>query len=201
MDGNGHGTFCAGIVAGNTIGLAPNCSLFIGKVVNDKGVGTIDALVKGIDWAISNRCRVISLSVGTESCNPSLLSAIARAQEQNIHVICAAANIRGSTRVNIAFPARFGHVICVGSSDDNGNAPSYSSTGREIDFLAYGENIASSMAGYAGLTIRSGTSMAVPSVAGLIAVLMSHLDRTLVRLLRCAEMKGFGEHVGSSWFA
>jgi hypothetical protein len=188
LDGNGHGTACADIIAGCDGGIAPDCSLFVGKVVSNSGVGTVDSLVRGIEWALSKRCVIISLSVGTETPATALLRAIAKAQKQGVHVVCAAANVGSSRRANIAYPARFGHVLCVGCCDDAGNT-TFSSTGREIDFVAYGEDISAAVPGKLSPSSHTGTSFAVPAVAGIIAILHAHFIKKFARPLNCAEMK------------
>ncbi len=130
IDPNGHGTACADIIAGCGGGLAPDCSLFVGKVISEDGKGSVDSVVSGIEWAMKHDCKVISLSVGTDVPAPHLVDAIAKAQQRGVHVVCAAANAGSSRRSNIAYPARLGQVLCVGSSDDSGNASAFSSSGR-----------------------------------------------------------------------
>lgn len=71
-DGNGHGTHCAGTIAGqnvNTlrIGVAPGIEkLLSGKVLSDAGHGSTTALVKGIQWASMQGAHVISMSLGID---------------------------------------------------------------------------------------------------------------------------------------
>jgi subtilisin family serine protease len=69
-DQNGHGTHCAGTifgrdVAGRRIGIARGVSrALIGKVLDRKGRGDTDALYQGMQWALDNGARVISMSIG-----------------------------------------------------------------------------------------------------------------------------------------
>ncbi|WP_106397914.1 S8 family peptidase [Actinocorallia populi] len=69
-DKNGHGTHCAGTVFGQDvdgtrIGVARGVrKAFIGKVLTDDGGGDTDMLVRGLQWAVLNEARVISMSIG-----------------------------------------------------------------------------------------------------------------------------------------
>jgi|GEM_PF-112673 len=72
QDGHGHGTHCAGTVCGpvrpSTLpryGVAPNVELFVGKVLRDNGRGPESAILSGINWALTQGCRVISMSLGS----------------------------------------------------------------------------------------------------------------------------------------
>jgi len=72
-DGNGHGTHCAGTVfgrnvAGRRIGVAPGVrKALIGKVIDDRGNGSTDALLKALEWAAdynNGEVDVIAMSLG-----------------------------------------------------------------------------------------------------------------------------------------
>jgi subtilisin family serine protease len=71
-DANGHGTHCAGTIAGQNIGtlrigVAPGIDkLLSGKVLSDAGHGSTTALVKGIQWASMQGAHVISMSLGID---------------------------------------------------------------------------------------------------------------------------------------
>lgn len=70
VDGNGHGTHCAGTIFGRNIdgqriGVAPGITdVLIGKVLSDIGSGNSHMLFEGLQWAQSNGARVISMSLG-----------------------------------------------------------------------------------------------------------------------------------------
>jgi subtilisin family serine protease len=69
-DAQGHGTHCAGTifgrdVGGQRIGVARGVTTaLIGKVLSDDGSGTSLALFEGMQWAVNNGARVISMSLG-----------------------------------------------------------------------------------------------------------------------------------------
>lgn len=71
QDMRGHGTHCAGIacgpktsVGGIRYGVASEANLFIGKVLSNAGQGPESAVIAGIEWAIAQGCRVVSMSLG-----------------------------------------------------------------------------------------------------------------------------------------
>ena len=52
---NGHGTHCAGIIAGATYGVAKMAHLYAVKVLNARGSGTTQGVVDGINFVTNNR--------------------------------------------------------------------------------------------------------------------------------------------------
>src|SRR5438270_802652 len=71
QDDHGHGTHCLGTVAGPEkpaqgprYGLAHEAKLFVGKTMDKDGYGKEFDILQGIEWALQNQCRVISLSLG-----------------------------------------------------------------------------------------------------------------------------------------
>ena len=74
-DDSGHGTHVAGCVAGNGrlsrgiySGMHPGCRLVIGKVLNNRGEGRIDHMIKAMEWILQNsrewNIRIVNISVG-----------------------------------------------------------------------------------------------------------------------------------------
>src|SRR5690606_23110403 len=71
-DDNGHGTHVAGIIGAldNTIGIkgvAPEADLFAIKVFSHDNTGSLIDVIRGIDWAITNKMDIINLSLGTDT--------------------------------------------------------------------------------------------------------------------------------------
>jgi subtilisin family serine protease len=70
QDGNGHGTHCAGTFFGrdvdrSRIGIAKGVDrAFIGKVLDDRGRGSSDMVLRGLYWAAARGAKVISMSLG-----------------------------------------------------------------------------------------------------------------------------------------
>ncbi|XP_035700265.1 subtilisin DY-like isoform X2 [Branchiostoma floridae] len=180
-DSNGHGTSCAGIVLRTT----PFVRLVVCKVVSCRGTGQLKWAADAIDWLLKdetgpkNYCPVdiISMSFGCISFDSDFRRAVSEAVACGKVVVAAASNDGRKRLTNIAFPARFGDVICVGSCNNLGQPSSFTPTGREIDFLAPGEDIqAPSSAGFDQFRNMSGTSEATPTVAGIAAMVISYAE-------------------------
>jgi subtilisin len=184
VDRNGHGTHTAGTIAARensvgVIGVAPECRLLVGKVLSDDGAGSSAAVAAGIDWACDSGANIVSLSLGSPQPDPLLLAAVTRAASKGVFIIAAAGNEGRENSVN--YPARWRDTIAVGAVNENGELAPFSSRGPEVDIAAPGENILSTWLdrGYAKL---SGTSMATPFVAGVVALAVAlHRDAEHIR--------------------
>ena len=73
-DDCGHGTHVAGCLCGNGAcsgglyaGVAPGCRILSGKVLDDKGDGTISNMAAGIEWVLDSRelyqIKILNISV------------------------------------------------------------------------------------------------------------------------------------------
>lgn len=176
-DLHGHGTHCAGIVAAKdngvgVVGVAPNAILVCGKVLGDDGSGTLEGIAKGIDWAVTKKADVISMSLGGDGPISGVIrSAIDRAIARGVVVVVAAGNSGAPTFPggNIGSPGNYNPCVTVGACDKNTQVASFSSRGPEIDVVAPGVEIVSCAPGQRYVAM-SGTSMATPFVAGLAAI-------------------------------
>ncbi len=175
-DGSGHGTHVAGTVAAldNTIGVvgvAPDVSLYAVKVLSDAGSGTVASVVAGIEWAVGEGIPVLNMSLGGSSDSQTLRDACDAAYGAG-HLLVASAGNNGNPGGrgdNVGYPARYASVIAVGSSTQNDTRSSFSSTGPDVELIAPGSSILSTLPGDEYGTY-SGTSMASPHVAGVAAL-------------------------------
>lgn len=178
----GHGTHCAGIVGANgtvdggIIGLSPEVSMMPIRFLDAKGSGDLNNGVKSIDYAIEKGAHVISASWGaavSKSVAQPLIEAIARAEKAGIIFVAAAANDGKNNDTYEVYPTNAGlsNMISVAASDSNDGKPSWSNFGRaKVHLAAPGNAIMSTLPKdkYGNL---SGTSMATPLVAGLVALI------------------------------
>ncbi|EQB95920.1 serine protease [Geobacillus sp. A8] len=217
-DDNGHGTHCAGDAAGNGrmsdglyAGPAYEASLIGIKVLDRSGSGTLETIIRGIEWCIdynkknsAKRIHIISLSLGGEpqpfpiENDDPLVQVAERAWEQGI-VVCAAAGNEGPNYGTISSPGISDRIITVGALDDHDTAAtraddevaSFSSRGpteygvTKPDLVVPGVNIISLRAPRSFLDkmnkqsrvgdhyiSMSGTSMATPICAGIVALML-----------------------------
>jgi subtilisin len=189
----GHGTFCAGILAGPTepsegprYGVAPDVELYVGRVIGkDERAREFD-VIRGISWALDNGCRIISISVGAlpQSIPDGDYEGIAaRALERGCLIVAAAGNdsARPGVKKPVRVPANSNQIIAVAAVNLKGfatnvsNAGRYPDNGGAIDLSAPGNEIYSSCAPAAiPYALEGGTSAATPFVAGVAA---QHLER------------------------
>lgn len=170
-DDNGHGTHVAGVVGAKNndlgvVGVAPNTQIFAGKVLDKNSKGYTSQVIAGIDWAISNKVDIINLSLKSGD-TTALREAVKRAYNSGILLVAASGN--GSVGT-VDFPARYPEVIAVGSTDTSNNLSYFSNYGQDIEVVAPGQSIVSSYT-LNRLANLSGTSMASPHVAGVLALL------------------------------
>jgi flagellin-like hook-associated protein FlgL len=194
-DGNtsdGHGTHVAGIAAGErdgagTMGVAYEAGILAIKAT-DPTTGTFNAndLADAIDYARLGGAKVINMSLGFSGVVPipnQITAAMVRAINAGVVIVAAAGNDALS---DPAFPANFaidatakGALIAVAATDDQNGIASFSNQAgvtKSFVVTAPGVNIVSdafngATAVTSNTTIKSGTSMAAPNVAGAVAVL------------------------------
>ncbi|RCJ28276.1 hypothetical protein A6S26_12125 [Nostoc sp. ATCC 43529] len=179
LDGNGHGTHVSGTIAGENnnygvTGIAYNAKIMPVKVLNDSGSGSYNSIAKGIRYAVDNGADVINLSLGGRYSNRTLESAINYASSKGVIVVMAAGNDGGSSP---NYPARYASKsgIAVGAVDRNNNIADFSNRSgtSEISYVtAPGVNVYSTVPNNQYDTY-SGTSMAAPHVAGVVALMLS----------------------------
>lgn len=178
----GHGTHCAGVIGatglvdGGIVGLSPDVSIMPLRFLNEKGSGDLNAGIKSIDYAIQKKAHIISASWGasiSESRARPLIEAVKRASDAGIIFVVAAANDGANNDTKDVYPANasFSNTIAVAASDKSDAKPYWSNYGKKkVHIASPGDAIMSTLPGntYGNL---SGTSMATPLVAGLVAFL------------------------------
>ena len=174
-DDNGHGTHCAGIIAAEdneegVIGVAPDAGLYAIKVLNRRGMGFMTDIIAGIEHATDEEVHVISMSLGGPP-SDSMAAAITAASDAGIVLVGASGNNGDERDPSVIYPAAYADVIAVGATDVSDNVAIFSAYGDELDLVAPGVSIYSTYL-RGGYAYGSGTSMACPHVAGVVALLL-----------------------------
>lgn len=180
QDLNGHGTHTAGTACGpqspagliQRYGIGFRTQMFIGKVLTNSGSGTQAQVLAGMNWAIANRCPVISMSLGASiPVQPSYTAAGAAALANGCLIIAAAGNASnrpGFVAPTIA-PANSPTIVSVGAVDNLLRIASFSCGGK-VDIAGPGVSVFSSWPRPVLHNTISGTSMATPHVSGCAAL-------------------------------
>ncbi len=188
LDGNGHGTHCSGTVGGKKYGVAKKAEIYAVKVLRSNGSGSMSDVVKGVEFAAESHIKKVkaakdgklkkpfkgstaNMSLGGGK-SPALDAAVNGAVDAGIHFAVAAGNDNADS-CNYS-PAAAEKAVTVGASTLLDERAYFSNYGKCNDIFAPGLNILSTWIGskYAVNTI-SGTSMASPHIAGLLAYYLS----------------------------
>jgi serine protease AprX len=187
-DDHGHGSHCAGTVAGTTFGVAPEATVLAIKVLGGSGGGSWENVADGVQYTVEyvgengKRVDIASMSLGGRApIQPVLRRAFDNAVGMGVRFAIAAGN-SGPWARTIGTPGDQKDITSVGATDINDSIANFSSRGPVV---AYGEpyvkpdvsgpgvNITSCWIGGNDATRTiSGTSMATPHVAGLMALML-----------------------------
>ncbi|HEY3365629.1 MAG TPA: S8 family serine peptidase [Symbiobacteriaceae bacterium] len=213
MDGYGHGTHVAGIIASRDPvyrGMAPGATIMAVKVLGNDGSGTESSVIAGVDWAVQHGAKVINLSLGAPGTGgrDPLSHAVDNAVRSGAVVVVAAGN-GGPDFSTIGSPGDARLALTAGATDNDRNLMSWSSRGPTLDgrqkpdVLAPGDSVTSSVPG-GGFDTMSGTSMATPHIAGLAALLVqaTHAEPLLIKegLKKTAIDLGLGPNNSGAGF-
>jgi subtilisin family serine protease len=174
QDLHSHGTHCIGTACGPKAppgttpryGIAYSSQIFVGKVLRNDGFSVGGSVLAGMNWAIANKCQVISMSLGSQSpVQAAYTNAGQAALNSGCLIIAAAGNAASSTGA----PANSPTIMAVASLDSTLVPSSFSNFGK-IEIAAPGRDVFSSVPRPTRYGVKSGTSMATPHVAGCAAL-------------------------------
>jgi subtilisin family serine protease len=180
QDLHGHGTHTAGTACGpqsppgpiQRYGIGFRAQMFIGKVLTNSGSGAQAQVLAGMNWAIADRCAVISMSLGAQiPAQPSYTAAGTAALNAGCLIVAAAGNAssRPGSIQPAGAPANSPSIMSVAALD-NALRVAVFSNGGKIDIAGPGVNVFSSWPRPQLHNTISGTSMATPHVAGCAAL-------------------------------
>lgn len=199
-DDNGHGTHVAGVIAGSgraslgrIKGVAPKAGIVAVKVLSADGTGNSVDAMNGIQWILDNRdrykIRIVNISIGTAADDEDneesvFVKAVERLWDEGIVVVAAAGN-NGPDKGSVTAPGISRKVITVGSVGEmtakgkfgrikkyySGHGPTRECI-MKPEIVADGSRIMSCGIMRDGYTAKSGTSMAVAYISGMIALLL-----------------------------
>ncbi|MCJ8320990.1 MAG: S8 family serine peptidase [Colwellia sp.] len=190
-----HGTHVAGIIGASmnndigAVGIAPEANLIHVRALGKCGSGYRSDIIDAIYWAVGKEvanlpintqpAKVINLSLGGSSACGSYQEAIDYARSQGTTVVVSAGN--NNLDASQQSPANCDGVITVAASDNSGDKASYSNYSAingAVDITAPGSSIIATINSgldgplTPGYSFKSGTSMAAPQVAGVVALML-----------------------------
>lgn len=181
---HGHGTIVATVALAQGTekikGVAPNASYYALKVLASDGSGEFSYTFEALDWCVNTanpKPDIVNMSFGIDPYDPYWTpeietlyrNAVNAAYDAGIILVAGSGN---AFREYSYYPARFENVISVGGHTQD-QVLYYRSNGS-VDVLAPGEDVPS-MDMIGDVThLYSGTSMATPHAAGLIALQLQY---------------------------
>ncbi len=176
VDPQGHGTHVAGVIATIASGTSttPGVSILPVQIADAQGQTSAQSLASGIRYAVSQRAKVINLSVQGAGFSKIEQDAINDATRAGVLVVAASGNTGGTAK---EYPGAYRHVLAVGAVDATGQPLAESTQGLQVAVAAPGRDILSSGAQVASggprFETRTGTSMAAAIISGVAARIYS----------------------------
>jgi len=184
IDDHGHGTHCSGTIAArgdnglDIAGVCWNTKIMALKFLDADGEGYISDAVTAVYYAAEMGADVISCSWGSPYDSETLKEALDYAHSQGVMIVAAAGNDNSDSA---HYPAYYENVIAVAATNSNDRKAPFSNYGGWVDIAAPGVDVLSLRASRTAMgtahddytTIASGTSMACPHTAAVIALIIS----------------------------
>ncbi|MDF1750306.1 MAG: S8 family serine peptidase [Alphaproteobacteria bacterium] len=182
-----HGTAVAVLLIGRKLpnypgGLLPAAKLYAANIFerrNGKDVGNLAAMIRAIDWLVTNGVHVANLSIAGQD-NVIMRLAVKRSLEKGILIVAAAGN--NGAGAPPAWPAAHPDTFSVTAIDDSMHLYQFANQGKYIDFAAPGVNIPTDTPN--GIMSQSGTSFAAPFITAMVALHLKagfRIDPDLIR--------------------
>ena len=147
------------------------------KFLSDTGSGADSDAIRCIDYARSKGAKVLSTSWGGGGASTSVQAAVERCRSAGVLFVAAAGNESNNNDSLASYPASYtaDNIVSVAATTKSDGLASFSNYGLvSVDLAAPGEGlystVSSSNSAYA---TYSGTSMATPHVAGVLAMMVA----------------------------
>lgn len=179
-DQTGHGTWVAGKILGNGVGIAPQAELCALRVLDDNGTGSSAFTNRALAYSFADDTTdIVNLSLGSPIKCVEQERLIWKLYRKGVLIVAAAGN-RGAS---VMYPGAFDGVITVGAICNKGARASFSNYGASLEVVAPG---VSCYGPHLGCTYRrlEGTSMAAPIVSGVMALALSYLKASRPKLTK-----------------
>jgi len=176
IDCNGHGSHVAGIIGGRDFGVAKNVRLFSVRVLDCQGMGAWSDVIDGVNFVTWHHAQsaqqgvpaLANMSLAGET-NRAADAAVRNSIRSGVTYVVAAGN--GNSDASHYSPADVSEAITVGATDQFDFRAEFSNYGASIDLFAPGVSIPSAwIGGDLMIATATGTSMASPHVAGVVAL-------------------------------
>ena len=191
-----HGTYIASLIAGHgsgpgdqfgVVGVAPLAKILSVRVIlDDTEPGNpvyngdsryVDAVGKGIYYAVAHGARVINMSLGSEQPTAYMRAAVAYALAKGIVIVASAGNDgTNSGFAPYVYPAAFTGVIAVAAVTGGGQRAYFSEQNGAVVVSAPGVDVIGDGPGGEYLD-AAGTSPAAALVSGVAALIRSRYPR------------------------
>jgi subtilisin family serine protease len=167
-DFNSHGTHTSGTVLAlnNTdgvVGCAPQASLMMGKVLGNGGSGSDAGVLAGVNWAVANGAKVVSMSLGGGGFSQAFQDGVTAAVSANVLVVAAAGN---GNNADPFYPAWYTGVVSVAAIDSSMARASFSNFGPTVSVCAPGVNVQSTVPVIAGVATWNSVDHAAGMMSG-----------------------------------
>jgi hypothetical protein len=179
-DCDGHGTHVAGIIGGQTFGVAKHVRLFGVRVLNCQGTGAWSDVIDGVNFVTWHRAQpgqqgvpaVANMSLGGEI-NRAVDAAVRNSIRAGVTYVVAAGN--WNSDASAYSPAGVVEAITVGATNQSDARADFSNYGPALDLFAPGVSIPSAwIGGDLMIATATGTSMAAPHVTGVVALYLQN---------------------------
>jgi subtilisin family serine protease len=187
--GGGHGTHVAGTIAAQlglagqvnpndsslspygVVGVAPGVKLLAARVLDENGDGRTSDVIAALNWCVTQKANIASLSLGSPSRDDSEEAAFQAAYEAGMLTFAASGNSGEiATPESKIYPAAYPSVVAVGATDADNKHPKFSQGGPHLSLVAPGVNVYSSFprgrSPYADL--RAGSSFFVSAALDFV---------------------------------